>query len=128
MSLALTTDILLQSVGKRVKNAQDQYLGEIIEITRDAAGEFIEYAILKTDEMFSEKGRYFAIPVSSSLIKITEAGEIILMISVDQLDQANEIKANQCPSPDFNMTPSIFQLFDYKAPAINASNPSQEIL
>lgn len=58
MSLALTTDVLLKSVDKRVKNTQGKSLGEFIEITRDTSGSTSEYAILKSDQ----DDRHFAYP------------------------------------------------------------------
>lgn len=128
MSLALTTDILLQSVGKRVRNDQNNYLGEIIEITRSATDATIEYAILKSDQLFDQEERYFAIPASSSLIKITEAGEIILLTSKDELHHANGIMQEQCPRPDFQVKPTIFELIEYNGPIIKDKKAKTEAL
>lgn len=116
MSLSLTTDIILKSVGKRVKNSKDEILGEIIEVTRNATGSRIEYAILKSDELFEQRDRFFAIPVSSTLMKITETGEIILSTNKEELQEANGITRDQCPSPDFHVKPPIFELFEYQRP------------
>lgn len=116
MSLSLTTDIILKSVGKRVKNSKDVILGEIIEVTRNASGSRIEYAILKSDELFEKSDRFFAIPVSSTLMKITETGEIILSANKEELQEANGISIDQCPSPDFHIKPAIFELFEYQGP------------
>lgn len=116
MAVALTTDILLTSVGKRVKNDRDNTLGEIIEIIRSPSGDQIEYAILKSSERFDNGTRFFAIPVTSTLIKISEAGEIIIFASKDELQQANGLTPDQCPSPNFHVKPTIFELFDYNGP------------
>lgn len=121
MSIALTTDILLKSVGKRVKNDQDELLGEIVEITRNPKVNHIEYAILKCGKPLEASNRYFAIPVSSALVKITEGGKIIILSSKDELQQSNRITRGQCPSPDFNSRPSIFELFDYEGPELSKS-------
>lgn len=115
MALSLTTDIILQSVGRKVKNTRGNYLGEIIEVTRNA-DDRIEYAILKSNQLFDQEDRYFAIPVSSSLVKISEAGEIILFTSKDELHHANAITPDQCPSPNFHVKPTIFELFEYEGP------------
>lgn len=112
MSLALTTDILLKSVGKPVMNTKGVSLGRIVEITRDTSGFSIEYAILRSDQ----KGRHFAIPASSKLMKITEAGEIILQISEKDFELATGIQSKKCPSPNFNSEPSIFELMEYDGP------------
>lgn len=116
MSVALTTDILLKSVGKQVRNDRNETLGEIIEITRNPSGGHIEYAILRTWDLFDSNNRFFAIPVSSMLIKISEAGEIIILASKDELEKANGITPDQCPSPNFHVKPPIFELFDYDGP------------
>lgn len=118
MSLSLTTDIILKSVGKRVKNAQDNILGEIIEITRSSTGDAIEYIILKSNQLFDQEDRFFAIPVSTSIIKITEAGEIILLASKEELHLANGITPDRCPKPNFQMNPLIFELFEYDGPGL----------
>lgn len=115
MSLSLTTDIILQSVGKKVKNARGNYLGEIIEITRNTDDK-IEYAILKSNQLFDQEDRFFAIPISSALIKITEAGEIILFTNKDELHHANAITPDQCPRPNYHVKPTIFELFEYEDP------------
>lgn len=126
MAISLTTDIILQSVGKKVRNARGNYLGEIIEITRNT-DERIEYAILKSNQLFDQEDRFFAIPVSSTLIKITEAGEIILFTNKDALHHANAVTPDQCPSPNFHAKPTIFELFEYKGPR-NRESLKEEIV
>lgn len=118
MPLSLTTDIILKSVGKRVKNSSDETLGEIIEVTRNASGSRIEYAILKSDEIIDKQKRFFAIPVSSTLMKITESGEIVLFTNKDELQSVNGIRRDQCPSPNFHVKPPIFELFEYQGPQV----------
>lgn len=112
MSIALTTDILIQSVGKRVTNASGTKLGKIIEITRGSSGSSIEYAILKSDN----NERHYAIPVSSRLIKITKAGQIVLHVSNEDLQLANGVHQDKCPTPNFQANPSVFELIEYKEP------------
>lgn len=118
MSFFLTTDIILKSVGKRVSNTRGNYLGEVVEITRDPSGDTIEYIIIKSNQLFDQEDRFFAIPVSSSIIKITEAGEIILLASKDELHLANGITPDRCPKPNFQMNPLIFELFEYDGPEL----------
>lgn len=115
MSLALTTDILLQAVGKRVKNNQGIHLGEIIEITRNTSDTTIEYAILKSDE----NKRHFAIPVSSRLMNITETGEMIIHLDKRELELSTSIQYAKCPSPNFQAKPSVFELIEYNEPQIS---------
>lgn len=108
MSLALTTDLLIKSVGKQVKNTGGIYLGKIIEITRNESGSSIEYAILRSDL----DDRHFAIPVSSRFIKITEAGQIVLQMSKKELYLVNGIQYEKCLSPNFQSNPSVFELIE----------------
>lgn len=118
MQYSLTTDLILQTVGREVKNTEETPLGEIIEITRDESGDFIEYAILKIKKSREEGDRFYAIPVSSSLIHITEGGEIILLVNDEDLLMANSITRDRCPSPNFNTEPSIFELIEYNGPPL----------
>ena len=114
MPQALTTDILLRSVGKRVKSSEDKLLGKIIEITRNTSDSSIEYLILKSNQ----EDRHFAIPASSKLIKISGAGEIILQFSKEDLQVVNALNRKKCPIPDFHNTPSVFELICYNGPLI----------
>lgn len=118
MSLSLTTDIILKSVGKRVKNSRNESLGEIIEVIRNASDSTIEYVILRSNQIFDEEDRFFAIPVASTRIKISEGGEIILFTNKNELHHANATTPNQCPSPDFHVNPLIFELLEYNDPKI----------
>ena len=116
MSIHLTTSILLKSVGERVKDNENKYLGEIIEVTRSSTGNHIEYAILKSDQLFDNEERFFAVPACSNLLKITETGEITFMASREELHLADATNEKHCPSPNFNINPSIFELFEYDPP------------
>lgn len=115
MTFALTTDLLLKSVGKQVKSFEDHHLGEIIEIIRNETDATIEYAILKSDQ----GDQFYAIPASSRLIKITESGDIILQASRENLQLSNGLALEQCPSPNFRTDPCIFELVEYDAPDVN---------
>lgn len=116
MSIALTTDILLKSVGRHVRNAQGELLGRVVEISRSPDGDRIEYIILNSGDLFANSDRYFAIPVSSTLVQISTGGEIIIHISKSQLQKTNQINRSQCPRPDFSNNPPVFELFDYESP------------
>jgi len=116
MSIHLTTNILLKSVGKQVNDNQNTRLGEIVEVTRSSTGNHIEYAILKSDQLLDNEERFFAVPACSRLLKITEIGEIILLASKEELHLADATNGKQCPSPNFNINPSIFELLDYEQP------------
>ena len=113
MTLALTTDRLLKSVGKRVHNDQGKYLGEIIEVTRNSAGGYIEYAILKSDQLFDNEERFFAIPVCSDLMKIIEIGEIVLSADREELHFSDAIMGKHLPHQNLRVNPNIFELFEY---------------
>jgi|SRR6056297_1003560 len=116
MSIYLTTNILLKSVGKQVKDDEDKYLGEIVEVTRNSNSYHIEYAILKSDQLFDNEERFFAIPACSSLLEIKETGEIILLVSKEELHLSDAIMGKRCPSPNFDFKPAIFELFGYERP------------
>lgn len=122
MSITLTTDILIQSVGRRVKNANGICLGKIVEIIRSPGGGTIEYIIIKSKNLVDYEDRFFAIPVSSLLIRITEAFEIILLIGKEELRMANSITPEKCPKPNLQVNPNIFKLIEYAEPETRNKN------
>lgn len=116
MSIPLTTDKLLRSVGEHVLGDQGKYLGEIIEVTRSASGKHLEYAILKSNQLFDNEERFFAIPVCFSFIKITEMGDIALLASKEDLHFADATVETDVPHQNLSIAPIIMELFDYKLP------------
>lgn len=117
MSQALSTDLLLQSVGISVQNHKGESMGMIVEVKRNQDRNFIEYLILQCDSLYGEE-RFFAIPASTAIIKITEGGEIVLKADKKDLEKSNRIPVEKCPRPNFQLKPSIFELHDYQAPAL----------
>lgn len=116
MSIALTTDILLESVGKRVNDIQNKYLGDIVEIIRNSANHAIDYVVLKSNKLLDQEDRFFAIPVSTSIIKISETGQIILLADKEDLHLACGVTSELCPQPNLHLSPLIFELFEYGGP------------
>lgn len=116
MSLALTTDIVLQSIGKRVNDFRCKYLGEVVEIIRNPINHAIEYIVLKSNRLLDQEDRFFAIPVSSSIIKITETGDITLLANKEDLHLACGTTPDTCPRPNPYLNPLIFELFEYNIP------------
>jgi sporulation protein YlmC with PRC-barrel domain len=111
--------ILAESVGRRVFNHKEEVIGTVEEVTRDT-DENMEYLILRSNRLFGNSTRFFAVPVTSSLIKITEGGAVVLHIDKDKLQVSIGIKAKDCPkvNPDLNQT--IFEIYGYhpkKAPS-----------
>lgn len=113
MSYALTSNILLHSVGKRVNDIRDKYLGEIVEIIRTPAHDAIEYIVVKSNKLFDQEDRFFAIPVSLSVIKISETGEITLLANKEELHMACGTTPERCPPPNLKLNPLIFELYEY---------------
>lgn len=121
MAQALKTDFLLQSVGTSVRNTNGEYLGKVMEVTRNTDGKHIEYLILKSDHFFGQGNRFFAIAASSLLINITNAGNVILQLDEDELQFAKGIAADKCPKPDFKFKKSIYELYKYREPTANGA-------
>ena len=116
MSSALQTDLLLKTVGHQIQNMESQPLGTITEITRNSDSKEIAYLIIKSERLFGPGTRFFAIPASSALIKITAMGDVILLTDKDDLQFAQGVDADQCPTPKFRFKPSIFELYQYQEP------------
>lgn len=125
----LETDQLLNSVGRSVSNSDGDYVGEIVEITRDKNNKYIEYLILKSDEFFGRGSRFFAIPASSSLVNIQDSGNIILQANKDDLQFAKGVAVDKCPKPDFRIGQNIYELYKYKyEKSKEASHPNNTII
>jgi hypothetical protein len=116
MAKVLVNDTLIQSVGAFVKNSQGEPIGKIKEIIRGIDGGSIEYLILKSDAFFGRGYRFFAIPASSKLLKITDGGGIKFQAHTDNLQFARGVEADKCPKPNFQSVPSIFELYLYREP------------
>lgn len=117
MSQALNTDLLLRSVGISVKNYKGEPMGRVAEVKRSPERNDIEYLILQCDTLYGEE-RFFAIPASTALVKITEGGEIVLKADKKELQQAKKIPVGNCPKPNFQVEPLIFELHKYQAPVL----------
>lgn len=118
MAHALQTDLLLQSVGRSVKNHKGERIGRIVEVTRNKDTHNIEYVILQSSSFFGEGNRFFAIPASTALVKITSGGKIVLKADKKELQEARGITFDQCPKPTFRFEPSIYELYEYRTPAM----------
>lgn len=118
MSLALTTNTVLQSLGKRVNDLRSKYLGEVVELIRNPIHHAIEYIVLKSNNLLDQEDRFFAIPVSSSIIKITETGEITLLANKEDLHLACGTTPDKCPQPNHHLNPLIYELYEYRVPEI----------
>jgi hypothetical protein len=121
MVQTLQTNLLSQSVGYSVKNHKGEPLGEIAEVIH-YNNKHIEYLILRSSILFGKKDRFFAIPASTTLIKITRGGEIILQTEKNELQQAKGINFDQCPRPNFQFEPSIFEIYQYQKPAVRTDS------
>lgn len=117
MSQPLRTDLLLQTVGVSVRNHKGESMGKIVEVIRDKVQKNIQYVVLQCDTMPDMKNRFFAIPASTTLIKITTGGQIVLKVDKEEVQQANSIPFDQCPKPNFQFKPSIFEIHQYEVPA-----------
>lgn len=96
----------------KIKNHKDELLGAIKKITYNEE-ENIQYIILNCSDFFGKKNRYFAIPASSALLKLTEKGEIVVKLDKNDLKLARGISANRCPEPSLKFEPSVYELYNY---------------
>lgn len=111
----LQNEMLKQSIGYGIHSHNGEYLGEIIEV-RSNGNEKPGYMILKSDVCFGRGKRFFAVPVTSSLIKVNEHGKIMLAVHKDDLQFAKGISADKLPKPNLNFSKNIFELYKYKLP------------
>lgn len=109
MKTPLQSDILLQTVGNPVKSSNGEYLGKIARVSRNDAGNYIEYLILKSDGFLGKGERLFAIPASSAFIQLTESKNVILRLSKDAMHFVKRVAADKCPNSDFNES-SLYEL------------------
>lgn len=116
MAQALQTNLLSLSVGISVKNHRGKPIGKIVEVVCGRDDDNIEYVILQSKNLYGEGGRFFAVPASTALIKITTGGKIVLQADKDELQHARSITFDKCPKPTFHFEPSIFELYHYNQP------------
>lgn len=125
MDTAINADQLLQSVGSPVHSMTGEYIGDILEVTRDKDGNNIEYLVLCGNTLPGSGTRYFAIPASSSWIDTSPEGAITLKTTKDDLSLAKGVRADKCPKPTFEFGASIYELYQYekKRKVPNTANP-----
>lgn len=118
MTLALTTDTVFLSIGKQVNDMGSKYLGDVVEIIRNPINDAIDYIVLKSNKLLDQEDRFFAIPVSLSVIKITETGIITLLANKEDLHLACGTTPDNCPPPNHHLNPLIYELYEYRVPEI----------
>ena len=116
MAQTLQTDLVLNSVGQEIRNYKNEFIGCVTEVFRDRNSNQLQYLVLKSEAFAGRGERYFAVPVSSSLIKIQESGNIILAAEKDDLEFAQGISIKNCPKPDYRFSPTIYELYEYNKP------------
>jgi sporulation protein YlmC with PRC-barrel domain len=112
----LSSDILTQSIGKKLKNYDGKLLGKMREIIFDKDKSAMQYIILSTSQFFGRGNRFFAIPACSELIEIASGGKIILNVDSGDLKFARGVSADKCPKPNFEFSQPIYELYKYSPP------------
>lgn len=107
---------MLLSIGKRVNDIGSKYLGDVVEIIRNPINDAIDYIVLKSNKLLDQEDRFFAIPVSSSIIKITENGGITVLADKEDLHLACGTTPEKCPQPNHHLNPLIYELYEYSEP------------
>lgn len=100
------------TIGAKLRNHKGEFLGRIKELTYDDNNQ-IQYMILHCTSFFGEGNRYFAVPVSSDLLKLSKEGKILLEVDKNDLKLAKGISADKCPPPSLSFGPSIYELYNY---------------
>lgn len=114
MVQALQTDLLSRSIGISIKNHNGEPIGKIVEVVSGRDRDTIEYVILQSKNLYGSGDRFFAVPASTDLIKITTGGKIVLHADKDELQRAKGTTFDRCPKPTLHFEPSIFELYNYK--------------
>ncbi|WP_147303598.1 hypothetical protein [Rhodohalobacter sp. SW132] len=91
-------------------------MGEVVEIIRNPEHDAIEYIVLKINDLLGQEVRFFAIPVSLSIIKISKRGEITLLANKEDLHLACATTPGRGQQPNHHLNPLIFELINYSKP------------
>ncbi len=100
------------TLGAKIRNHKGEFLGRIKELTYDDNNQ-IQYMILHCRNFFGGGNRYFALPVSSDLLGLTEEGKVILKVDKNDLKLAKGVSADKCPPPSVSFGSSIYELYNY---------------
>src|SRR5690625_2875976 len=98
------------------KNYNGEVLGTIEQVTYDEEKN-IQYVILNCANFFGNNNRYFAVPALSTFIKIDENEQIVINLDENELKLAMGISAEKCPKLSLTFGQSVYELYNYRAPA-----------
>lgn len=105
-------DVIKKNIGSSVKNQGGEMMGYIAGIFTTSKKQKEEYVILGSDLLFGNATRYFAIPISYEMMRITE-DSLIMRIGRGDLLQTKRISIDKCPKPLFDLEPLIYEITDF---------------
>jgi len=106
-------DVIKKYVGSSVKNQGGETMGYIAGVfSTSKKQKREEYLILGSDILFGDSTRYFAIPASYEMMRVTDES-VILRIDRDDLLQTKRISLDKCPKPLFDLEPLIYEITDF---------------
>lgn len=105
-------DVIKKNIGSSVKNQGGEMMGYIAGVFSSSNKNKEEYVILGSDLLFGDATRYFAVPISYEMIRITE-DFVILRIDREDLLQTKRISLEKCPKPLFDLEPLIYEITDF---------------
>lgn len=92
-----------------VMNQNEEAIGFIYGLFSTSKEEHAEYIVLGSDYMFGSSTRYFAVPVCTEMIEVSD-NSVVMKIDKDDLMQTKRISFDKCPKPIFDLEPLIYEL------------------
>lgn len=83
-------------LGKEVKNAQGEDLGDIENLVVDIDNERVRYAVMSLDEFFGRDDKLFAIPLNQ--FRVDDKGNLMLNVAKAELEKAPGLMRNRSPN------------------------------
>lgn len=104
-------EVVKDSVGAPVSNHKGQVMGFIAGLIKDR-NDNVEFIILGSEHLFGWATRYFAIPVSSEMVRVVN-DIVSVTVTIEDLKESKRISVKKCPSPLFELEPLIYELTDF---------------
>lgn len=105
-------EVVKDSVGAPISNHKGQIMGFIAGLVKSNRNDDVEFIILGSEHLFGWSTRYFAIPVSSEMVRVIN-DIVSVKVDIEDLKESKRISVKRCPSPLFELEPLIYELTDF---------------
>lgn len=105
-------EVVIDSVGAPVSNHKGQIMGFIAGLVKSNKENNVEFIILGSEHLFGWSTRYFAIPVSTEMVRVVN-DIVSVKVDIEDLKESKRISVKKCPSPLFELEPLIYELTDF---------------